>query len=209
MAVHKVRIFLTSDAHAELMDRYLDKEDELRKFIFDQIKGLATIAKMVKLKKVFIYNTEIDDGGNKKRIRKEETMPLKDANIEKYILPNNPDWLPEDLEREDSEPYVYKVGDKTWDYLMLFCKIISARTVFWNKSIRKADPDRKNKLGKIPECNEQILHDNLYAIIFTKIAEVAMEEFDEEDELMNAPPKKEKKKEEPVIAGSRKKPKKT
>jgi len=193
LSVHKVKIFLTDDAHAELLDRYLEKEDELRKFVFDIIKELAVAAKMTKLQKTFVYNIEEEDPNIPQRtVKKQETMPLKEVKLDKYAIKQDADWIPENLEKDEADPYVYKVGDRTWEYLMVFCKMYMARLSLYNKSIKKDDKNRKTKLIPLPECVEQIFHESLIQKLFGKVTEAAGEEFEEEDEKLNEETKKKK-----------------
>jgi len=206
---HRVKVFMTEDALAELEDKYDEKPEDLRKVVRDKIRELVKSAKMAKLQKTVIANIEVDE---KKSENKQEQFPLKDFKLEKYVFKSDSDWLPKDFDEDDTKYYSIKVGSNTWKYLLMFCQLWGVRIEKWNDSLGKDDPKRKDKFMETPECREQILHEQLIPTITRELVNAVGDEFDDEfkeiDKAESAKKKKDKKGKEPKEEGSKKEKKK-
>jgi len=173
---HRIKVFMTEDALAELEDKYDDKPEDLRKVIRDKIRELVKSAKMAKLQKIVIANIEDEDT----KQGKQDSFPLKDFNLEKHTLKSDTKWLPKDFEEEDTKTYSIKVGANTWKYLLLFVQLFGCRIDKWNDSIGKDDPKRKDKIIETPDCREQVFHEQLLPTITRELVNAVGDEFDEE-----------------------------
>jgi len=173
---YRIKVFMTEDALAELEDKYDDKPEDLRKVIRDKIRELVKSAKMAKLQKLVIANIEDEDT----KQAKQDSFPLKDFNLEKHTLKTDSNWLPEDFEEEDTRAYSIKVGANTWKYLLLFVQLFGVRIDKWNDSIGKDDPKRKDKIIDIPDCREQVFHEQLLPTITKELVNAVGDEFDDE-----------------------------
>lgn len=201
----KVKVFLTEDALTQLEDAYLDKEDELRKLIFNKVKELAKGGKMCKIQKNFaaqIWNPE-------EKKFKQEVYSLKKERLEDYDPGDNPEWIPKEMDKEDTKYYALQVGDKTWEYLVVICQVLVARITKFNESLDMSREDHKEQKMELPECREQIFHEQLIQLVTGKIMESVADEFEEEFKEINKSEdekKKEPKKKEPAkdLPGSRK-----
>lgn len=178
---------LAEEAMIAFEDHFEDSE-ELRKFVFEQVKQLAKGAKLIRMNKSFTGVIEKD--GN----RKQETFYLKDINLDHHSIDSDPTWLPKNIQKNDVKYYTLKIGEKTWDALQLFSKINVARTDLYNKSLDKSDKDYDDKLMDKPKCFEQIIQENLIIQVYEKIGKNIDDELEKEDEELNKPKKKEKKK---------------
>ena len=188
---HQIKVFLAEEALIALEDHFVEKdEDALRKFVFDQVKGLARTAKLVKMNKSFSGNVEIKDGEPDET--KLETWYLKDVNLAKFTLKEDPNWLPKNVDKDDVKTYILKVGEKTWNALQIFVQTHCARIKFYNDSLD--ENDRRYKIKKLdkPECFEQVIHESIIPGIFTKIAANIDEELEKEFDKVNEPPEKKK-----------------
>lgn len=166
MAMHYLQVFLNEDALVELEDEFVDKDDDLRHLIYDPVKQLAKQAKMVQLNKQFVANEYDEDAPNK---TKQETIKLKDFNLDKFAVKSDVDWLPENVTKEEAKPYKIRVGDKTWDLLEMFFKLYNARVDLFNKSLDRNDKEYEKKKAKPAECWQQIVHDSLIGPVMLKI----------------------------------------
>ncbi len=173
---HRVKVFMTEDALAELEDKYDDKPEDLRKVIRDKIRELVKSAKMAKLQKLVIANIEDEDT----KQAKQDSFPLKDFNLERHTLKSDPKWLPEDFDEDDTRAYSIKVGSNTWKYLLLFVQLFGCRIDKWNDSIGKDDSKRKDKLIDTPDCREQVFHEQLLPTITRELVNAVGDEFDDE-----------------------------
>ena len=190
---HRIKVFMTEDALAELEDKYDDKPEDLRKIVRDKIRELVKSAKMAKIQKIIIANIEDEET----KIGKQESFPLKDFKLEKYDLKSDSDWLPKDFEEDETKFYSVKVGANTWKYLIMFCQFFGIRVEKWNDSVGKDDKRRKDKLIDVPECREQVFHEQLIPAITQELVNAVGDEFDDEfkeiDKAESDKKKKEKK----------------
>jgi len=204
---HRVKVFMTEDALAELEEKYEEKPEDLRKVIRDKIRELVKSAKMTKLQKIIIANIEDPDT----KVNKQDQFPLGDYKLEKFDLKSDTDWLPEDFDEDDTKYYSVKVGANTWKYLIMFCQVFGVRVKIWNDSIDSDDTKRKDKLIDVPECKEQVFHEQLNPVITRELVNAVGDEFDDEfkeiDKAEADKKKKEKKEEKKSAPKKEEKPK--
>lgn len=181
--MHKLKVFLTEEALVDLEDDYVDKEDELHKFMFGNIKVLAKQAKMILRSKQFTAIVINEDGEQEQKIIK-----LKEFDLEKFTVESNPDWIPENLDIDDCKPYIIKVGNKTMSRLKTHTQIYQAKVDLYNKSM-SATP-KKLEEAKPATCIEQIIHEQLIGPIMNKLSILDDAELDEEFEQVNKPKSK-------------------
>ncbi len=184
--MHKLKVFLTEEALVDLEDDYIDKEDELHRFMFDNIKVLAKQAKQIVRGKQFMA-TVIDEEGlqNNKKIIK-----LKEFDLEKFTLKSDPDWIPDNFDTDDCKHLVTKVGDKTMNRLKTYVQVYQARVHLYNKSLKNSN--QKLEEAKPAECFEQIVHEQLNGPVMDKLAKLDDKELDDEYEQINNPKSKDK-----------------
>lgn len=193
MTYHLLKVFLSEDALVSLQDQFVDKEKALQKFIYEQIRGLARTAKLCKVNQQMMANIEKDG------VMAQETYNLKDIDLDDYTLKSDEKWLPEKYDKDTTTFYALKVGDNTYDLLLLFGQIYNARIDLYNDSIPDGDAQKKSKILEPAKCMEQIIHGQLITPIMNKISENIDKELDKEyDDLMkeDKKEKKEKKKAE-------------
>lgn len=152
---HKVTIPLTDDFYDEVEDAFIDRPITAQKFIFDLIKVMCKDAKAGKLNKSCSINI-IENGAVK-----QEFVKLKEVNLEDYKLSSNPEWLPQDMDKDSVRKWEHNVTDKTMEYLELFCKFVGLRFKRYNESISKIAADKTVKLREeleiAPENTKEIL----------------------------------------------------
>ena len=188
---HRVKVFMTEDALAELEDKYDEKPEDLRKVVRDKIRECVKSAKMAILQKTVVASIENEDT----KQGKPENFPLKGFKLEKYTHKSDPDWLPKDFDEDDTKYYSIKVGANTWKYLVIFCQLWGIRVEKWNDSLGKDDPKRKDKLIEKSECREQVFHEQLIPTITRELVNAVGDEFDDEfKEIDKAEADKKKKK---------------
>ena len=200
---HRVKVFMTEDALAELEEKYEEKPEDLRKVIRDKIRELVKSAKMTKLQKLVIAN--IQDPDTKQN--KQDQFPLGDYKLEKYDLKSDSDWLPKDFDEDDTKYYSVKVGANTWKYLIMFCQVFGIRVKIWNDSIDSDDSKRKDKLIDVPECKEQVFHEQLVPVITRELDNAVGDEFDDEFKEIDKAEADKKKKEKKETKKEERKPK--
>ena len=175
MAMHYLQVFLNEDALVQLEDEFVDKDDDLRHLVYDPVKTLAKQAKMILLNKQFVANVIDED-----QKQKQDTIQLKDFNLDKYAVKSKPDWLPDNINTADAKPYKIRVGDKTWGLLETFFKLYQARVSLYNKSLDRGDKDYEDKKAKPAECWEQIIHEQLIGPVMAKIDKSIDKELEDE-----------------------------
>jgi hypothetical protein len=201
MTENVVKIFLVDDAYVELEDAYVDKEKDLRAEVFQQIKTLCKSAKMTKVNKKLVVNLKETNDETAAREMKQDTVPLGDVNLEKYKIVHNADWIPEKMDKDEARTYTQKVGDNTWKYLELFYQIYCARIDLYNDSLEM--PGEKKEKADMPECFEQVMHEQLVSALNQIIMKNIEKEFDSEFKEIG-----EKEEGKKPKAGARKKAKK-
>ena len=199
----EVKIFLSEDALVELEDAYIEKKKDLRAQISEQVKILYKGAKMTKVHHMIIVNLKSENVDNGERVLKAEQVPLKNVELKKYNLPHNPDWIPENMEKDDTKTYVLKVGDNTWKYLLYFVKIYCVKIDLYNDKLLS---NEKSEIAKQPACFEQVLHEQLISGLNAIISKNMDKIFDAEFEEVH---KEEKKDDKHPIAGERQTPSET
>lgn len=184
--MHYLQVFLNEDALVQLEDEFVDKEDDLRHLIYDPVKQLAKQAKMIILNKQFVANVMDED-----QVQKQETIKLKDFDLDKFAYKSNPEWLPENISQDEATPYKIRVGDKTWKLLETFFKLYDARVHLYNKSLDRSDKDYKKKKAEPATCWQQIIHEQLIGPVMQKIDKSIDKDLEEEFKEVYAEKKKE------------------
>jgi len=184
---HLVQVFLAEDAFVQLQDEFVDKENDLQKFVYEQVRLLARAAKLVKLNKSFQANLEGDPQTGETH---PEIFSLKEIKLETFDLSDNPSWLPKKFIKEETKTYDIKVGEKTWELLKLYGQVYCARLDAYNTSISPTDPQRKNKIQELPTCMQQLLHEHLVEPVYSKISAAIDSELDKEFNEINKPEEK-------------------
>jgi len=173
--MHTLQVYLNEDSIVQLEDEFVDKEDDLRHLVYEPIKGIAKQAKMILLNKQFVAN-EMDDDQQPKQ----ETYKLNEFNIDKFAAKSDPEWLPENVEKEEAKPYKIRVGDKTWGLLETFFKLYNARIDLYNRSLDKSDKKYEDNKAKVATCWEQIIHEQLIGPVMQKIDKSIDKELEDE-----------------------------
>ncbi len=190
--MHKLKVFMNIDALGQLEDEFIDEEDALRKFMFENVKVIARSAKMVtKTQKSFSANVidklkQKEDGGNP---TKRETIKLKEFKLEKFSVKSDPDWIPKEADEDDITSYVLKVGDKTQAFLEKYCQIFNAKVHLYNKNLdhKVKGFNEERDVAQPAVCFEQIIHEQLIGPVMQKITASIDKEFDDEFEQVNNP----------------------
>ena len=175
MAMHYLQVFLNEDALVQLEDEFVDKDDDLRHLVYDPVKTLAKQAKMILLNKQFVANVMDED-----QKQKQDTIQLKDFDLDKYAVKSKSDWLPENINVDDVKPYKIRVGDKTWALLETFFKLYQARVSLYNKSLDRSEKNYEDNKAKPAECWEQIIHEQLIGPVMAKIDQSIDKELEDE-----------------------------
>lgn len=175
MATSTLKIFMTEDAYVALQDEFADKkENELFRFVFEEVKKLARAAKMTQLTGVVAC-----------RVFDKTTLQLKEErlNLADHALPtvpSDPSWVPENLKKQKIMPLEIKLGSKTTENLKVFAQIYQLRVQRYNESIPKEHPDRNSMLGIPAKCVEEIYHNTLIDNILKKVEDNVVSDFDAE-----------------------------
>lgn len=192
--VEKIKFFLGEDSLTELTDQYMDKETELRKELQTFVKNMFVNTKGTELNKTLVCGMEVEENG--KKVTKQEPVPFKDIDFDKYIVKFNPDWKPKEIEKPTY--YELAVGDATYKKLVTEAQHFMIRVDKYNGSISK---DKKK--ADVPTCFEECIYQNLYQptmqLIMKKVGDVCEDEFAELNKLEDAP-KEEAKKDTEAIA---------
>lgn len=173
--MHYLQVFLNEDALIQLEDEFVDKEDDLRHLVYDPVKQLAKQAKMIILNKQFIANV-MDEDQN----QKQDVIKLKEFDLDKFAVKSDPNWLPENITKEEGNPYKIRVGDKTWGLLEMFFKLYDARVDIYNKSLDRGDKEYEKKKAKPAECWQQIIHEQLIGPVMQKLDKSIDRELEDE-----------------------------
>lgn len=197
-----IRIPMPDSIYDELDDAFVGNEKETaHDFVWKLIRGLCRDAKLGKLNKVCTVNI-VEDGQTKQE-------PVKLRGYELPIAESNPEWAPENLDKEDVKYFEHKITDKTSEYINLFCsfailrhqKYVESLRVDQEKQIEKLIEDNtsvdtidkmKENFEKIlekfskaePKYVEEILTNSIYPQIQQQIVKNIDMEFDKENEEM-------------------------
>jgi len=173
--MHYLQVFLNEDALVQLEDEFVDKEDDLRHLIYDPVKQLAKQAKMINLNKQFVANVMDDDQESEQK-----TIKLKEFDLDPFAPKSDPDWLPENVTKDEAKPYKIRVGDKTWGLLETFFKLYDARVSLYNESLDRGDKDYEKKKAEPSKCWQQIVHEQLIGPVMQKLDKSIDKELEDE-----------------------------
>jgi len=144
---------------------------------------------MIKLNKQFVANLYDEDSPNNS---KQDTIKLKEFDLDKFVVKSDPEWLPDNITKEEATPYKIRVGDRTWDLLETFFKLYDARVDLYNKSLGRGHKEYEKKKAEPAKCWQQIVHDQLIGPVMQKIDKSIDKELqDEFTEVYSDKPKKE------------------
>jgi len=188
MQMHELKIFLNEESFIQLEDDYINKADDLRMIVFGHIKKLVKEARSVLRNKQFganVIDTDLqeDKGGNPQKI---EAFKLKEFDLEPYTLPSDPDWLPENLDKDEVQPYKIKVGDNTYKLLVVYGQLHDARVSLYNKNLdqKVAGFNKELDMPKHAKCLEQVIHEQVINHLIALIDAAFDKELDAElDEI--------------------------
>jgi len=196
MQMHELKIFLNEESFIQLEDNYINKEDDLRMIVFGHIKKLVQDARSVLRNKQFgaaVIDTDLqaDKGGNPKKV---EAFKLKEFDLEPYTLPSDPDWLPENLERDEVHPYKIKVGKDTYRLIEVAGQLHDAKVTLYNKNLdQKVEGFNKElEMPKHAKCIEQVIHEQVISHLIALIDAAFDKEMDAELEEIYHPEKSKK-----------------
>ncbi len=122
---------MNEETRIALEDCLIDTPNmDARKFVFTNIKSACQDAKRSIRNRVTPVNQrQMEDG-----IVKPIQFPLKGIDLNKYTLPSDPNWLPENLDAEDSRPIELKLGDNTMGYIKNYGQLVGVRHEEFNKA---------------------------------------------------------------------------
>jgi len=185
-----VKIPMNEETRIALEDVFIDNDHmDARKFIFDALKNACQDAKRSIRNGVTPVNRRQEDGQ-----MKQEEYKLKDVKLDDYTLEDNPDWLPENLTKDENKPIELKLGDNTMKYLKIFGQLVTVRHEQyniaeeeylivqkeemksklpnkeaydkWEKSIEKV---KKTRLESVPANLHQALYVSIWPLLQQKI----------------------------------------
>jgi len=202
-----VRIPMSDLVFDELDDAFIDDDKQTaHDFVWGLIRNICKDAKLGKLNKTCTVNI-IKDGQ-----QAQDQIKLK--GYELAIVDSDPNWIPENMDKEDIKYFEHKVTDKTWEYIKLYCSFAVLRHTKYCESLEKDNEkkliqminnnssenmfkDAKENFSKsiskfkegTPKLIEEILFNAIYPFVHRKVTENIEKEFDKENEEMY--PKKE------------------
>lgn len=202
-----LKLPLTSEMFDELEEIFVGEKETAHDFVWGLVRKLCKDAKMGKLAKQCTVNS-FDKG---QQIQKQ--IKLKGLELEE--VPSDPDWLPDQLEKDDVTYFEHKITDKTFKYLKLYCQFAVLRHTEYAKGLESennrklqsmrdgnakpemlADAEENFKtavekfLESTPKSMEEILYTAIYPTIHQHVAQAMDAIFDKENEEMY--PKEEK-----------------
>jgi len=194
--MHELKIFMTEESLIELEEEYIDKPEDLRNLVFGYLLKLTKEAKSTLRNKQFganVIDTEMqeDKGGNPQKVDK---IKLKNYDLKKCTRPLNPDWIPENLEKDDCKVYKIKVGNKTFERLVVYGQLHEARVRLYCKNLDESVPgfDEDRDKPKPAECLEQIIHEQCISHIVDILDKIDEKEQRAEFKEINDPDAKKK-----------------
>lgn len=201
-----LKIPMVDSFYDELDDAFIDQKETAHDFIWKQIRTLCRDAKMGKLNKSCVVNIYKDG------MPVQDTIKLRGLELEE--LPNDPEWIPKNMEKDEIKYFEHQVTDKTLEYLKLFASFSVLRHRKFGESIITENESKlaemiKNKANEkmiqdakkgfdetvknfdegIPKCIEQVIFTAVYPAIHKQVTENVERSFDKENEELY--PKKE------------------
>jgi len=213
-----VLIPMNEEQRIALEDCFIDEANkDASGFIFDQIKSACLDAKRCVRDNITPVNQRQEDGSPK-----QEEYPLKGIKLDDYTLEDNTNWLPKNLDKEDSKPIIMKFGDDTMKYLKIFGQLVIIRHEQYNiyedkymetqkeemkekisdpKAFERFEKSQQNqreaRLEQVPTCLQHAIHTSIWPAINNKINANDGKIFDKEHKEIYAEKKDEKPK--PVV----------
>lgn len=185
--VETIKVFMNKETLVTLEDHFVDDEkNTLHRFFFEHLRNLAKASKMADSTRSI--NTNIFEDGK----MNQKSISYKDVDLEKYALSSNPSWIPQGLDQDDLAVFEMKVGEKTHNHLINYCKIHGARIVEYNNSLPKVKVPENNQVVEkldprfkplvFASCFEEVVHQALTEPITRLLDQSAQELFDKENE---------------------------
>ena len=196
-----VKIPMPDSIFDELDDAFVGEKESAQDFVWGLIRNLCKDAKLGKLNKVCTVNA-IKDG-----VQVQEQIKLKGFELD--IVPSDPYWIPQNIDKEDIKYFEHKVTDKTMEYLRLYASFAVLRHKKYADSIEaennkkldkmmvdKVDPKitdeaKENYSAAVkkfregtPKCLEEIVFNSVYPSIHQKVNDNIDKELDKENEEM-------------------------
>lgn len=173
--MHTLQVFLSEDSLVQIEDEFVDKEDDLRHLVFDPIKATSKQTGLIQTQKQFIANI-LDDNQEKTT----KTVKLEDVDLEQYDIKSDPDWLPENISKEDVKPYKIRVGKKTWEYLVFHFKIYAAKIDAYNETLDRGAKNYEKNKAIHAKCWQQIIHEIMIGPVLKKIVDSIDKDLEDE-----------------------------
>ena len=186
-------------------DHFEDYEKQtLHRFFYENLRELAKTSKVSDANRSIACNVFKDGQMN------QDTFQYKDLDLEKFNLVSDPNWRPDNMVETEEAVFELKVGEKTHNHLLKYCKLFGVRVEEFNKSIPKVKrmeegkevekPDPRFRELEFAKCFEEVIHKALYDPVQKLLNTVAQELFDKEFEDIEKAEKEDKEKSAPKAA---------
>jgi hypothetical protein len=201
--VEVIKVFMNKETLLTLEDHFEnDEKQTLHRFFYESLRELAKTSKIADDNRSIAANVFQDGQMN------QETFQYKDLDLEKYALGSDPNWRPINMVETEEAVFEMKVGDKTHNHLLKYCKLFGVRVNEFNKSIptvkrmeegvEVVKPDPRYKELELAKCFEEVIHKALYDPIQRLLNTTAQEIFDKEFEEIEKAEKEAKEKSAPA-----------
>ena len=192
MASEVIKVYMNNETLVTLEDHFSDQENKsLHRFCYENLRELA------KTSTVADDNRSITCNVFKDGQISQETFQYKDLDLDKYVLSPDPNWRPDNLVESEATTFEMKVGAKTHNAFLNYCKLFGVRVEKFNESIPKIKKmeagkeveviDPRYKELEFASCFEEVVQKALYDPIQKLLNTAAQEIFDKEfDEIEKA-----------------------
>ena len=203
--VEVIKVYMNKETLLTLEDHFADDENKsVHRFFYENLRELAKTSKTGDANRSVQANVFKDGQMN------QETFQYKDLDLEKYTLSSDPNWRPENMVESEEAVFQMKVGDKTHNHLLKYCKLFGVRVEKFNSSIPKVKkmengvevekPDPRYRELEFAKCFEEVIGKALYDPIQRLLNTSAQELFDKEFEEIEKAEKEAKEKSAPKAA---------
>lgn len=134
MTYPKIFYPMNEETNSALEDCFVDNPNmNARKFVFENLAKLCQDAKRcLRLQSTPVNRKQKDTG----QLQQEE-YSLKGVNMDTYEIDLNPEWLPDELTKDENNPVELTLRENTEKYLKSFCKLALIRHEQYNESEEK------------------------------------------------------------------------
>lgn len=154
-----IKIPLPVGFYDEVDECFVDKDESAQKFVWRAVKDMVKDAKSAKM----------TNSCNVRKMKGDQmvsdSVSLTEYDLKDYVLAENPEWIPKDLEKDNVKHWEHQVTERSYDYIKKFGQITMLRFAVFNESTDKILEEKISKAQEKYDSAPEEQKESLLAVL--------------------------------------------